>query len=55
MQDVINAIAERVLAEIKKNEKTKKRPAKEVDDLTDFNYKDLEALDISDLEDSNNE
>ena len=43
-------------AEIKqKNEKTKKRPAKEVDDLTNFNYEDLEALDISDLEDSNDE
>ena len=53
-QDEINAIAERV-AEIKKNEKTKKRPAKEVDDLTNFNYEDLEALDISDSEDSNDE
>ena len=53
-QDEINAIAKRV-AEIKKNEKTKKRPAKEVDDLTNFNYEDLEALDISDSEDSNDE
>jgi hypothetical protein len=53
-QDEINAIAERV-AEIKKNEKTKKRSAEEVDDLTNFNYEDLEALDISDSEESNDD
>ena len=33
---------------MKKTEKAKKRPAKEIDDLTAFNYEDLEALSISD-------
>ena len=48
-QDEINAIAERIVS-LKKNEKTKKRSAKEVEDLSNFNYEDLEALDISDSE-----
>ena len=48
-QDEINAIAERIVS-LKKNDKTKKRSAKEVEDLSNFNYEDLEALDISDSE-----
>ena len=48
-QDEINAIAERIVS-LKKNDKTKKRSAKEVEDLANFNYEDLEALDISDSE-----
>ena len=48
-QDEINAIAERTVS-LKKNDKTKKRSAKEVKDLSNFNYEDLEALDISDSE-----
>ena len=46
-QEEINAIANRVI-EMKKTEKAKKRPVKEIDDLTAFNYEDLEALSISD-------
>ena len=49
MQDEINAIAKRVVV-LKKTNKNKKRSAKEVDKLMNFNYKDLEALDISDSE-----
>ena len=49
MQDEINAIAERILS-LKKADKTKKRSAKEVEDLSNFNYEDLEALNISDSE-----
>ena len=45
----INAIAERVVA-LKMTNKNKKCPAKEVEDLTNFNYKDLEAPNISDSE-----
>ena len=49
LQDKINAIAERIVS-LKKADKTKKRSAKEVEDLSNFNYEDLEALNISNSE-----
>ena len=51
LQDEINATTEHVVA-LKKTDKKKERPTKEVDDLTNFNYEDLEALDISNSENS---
>ena len=48
-QDEINAIAERIVA-LKKTDKPKKHSAKEDEDLSNFNYEDLEALDISNSE-----
>ena len=54
MQDEINAIAECIVA-LKKTNKNKKRPTKEVDNLTNFNYKDLIALDISNSENLSND
>ena len=53
-QNEINAIAKRIAA-LKKTDKNKKRPAKEVEDLSNFNYEDLEALDISDSENSSDD
>ena len=46
MQDEINAIAERIVA-LKNTNKNKKRSANEVEDLSNFNYEDLEALDMN--------
>ena len=45
-QDKINAIAERIVA-LKNTNKNKKRSANEVEDLSNFNYEDLEALDMN--------